>query len=357
MFRTLLVFPMCLKAIRVISPCMICKLSDHLHQVVVLLLMYKESFMSEISIIVPVYNVEKYLARCLESIINQTYQNLEIICVNDGSTDNSLQILNNYAAKDKRIIVINQENKGLSAARNAGLKRAGGTYVSFIDSDDFVHPQFVEILLYLIKQNQADISVARILKNKTQKNIIPETINKANIHAKIESNPLFSILSHQRYRLRFMVCPALYKTSLIVNHLFIEGIYFEDYPWIISLMSQNPKTVITNQQLYYYTYNPGSITKTAFTVKKANDYWTGLKYLLEHFKQNKQGLSFLKKRLVPNIFKTQLKLIEKETKKDDLYSVLADELYWAKKEKLLSIWHNNWFRLRKYHKIMNNKHS
>ena len=312
--------------------------------------------MPKISVVIPVYNVEKYLANCLDSVTNQTYQNLEIICIDDGSTDNSPQILKTFAAKDKRIISIMQKNKGVSAARNAGLQKASGDYIAFIDSDDFVHPQFLEVMLHLLMKNEADVAFCGFVKNKNGQ----PTANKIffeDIRFRTITEPLSSVLNHGRYRIKFMVWNGLYKKKLVQHHLFIEGICFEDYPWIVSLMSQNPKTVITNQQLYYYTYNPGSITKTAFTVKKANDYWTGLKYLFEYFKQNKQGLSFLQKRLVPNIFKTQLQLIEKEAKKDDLYAVLAEELYWAKKEKLLSIWHNNWFRLRKYHKIMNNKHS
>ena len=92
----------------------------------------------KISVIIPVYNAEKYLEQCLDSVILQLYDNLEIICVNDGSTDNSLRILNNYAARDQRIRIVSQENKGLSGARNTGMKYATGDYISFIDSDDYI---------------------------------------------------------------------------------------------------------------------------------------------------------------------------------------------------------------------------
>ncbi len=93
---------------------------------------------SMISVIVPVYNVEKYLSKCLDSIINQTYQNLEIICVDDGSTDSSPMILEEYAKKDSRIKIITRQNGGLSAARNTGVKNATGEFVSFVDSDDWI---------------------------------------------------------------------------------------------------------------------------------------------------------------------------------------------------------------------------
>lgn len=94
--------------------------------------------MPRISVIVPVYNVEEYLERCLTSIVNQTYKDLEIICINDGSTDNSLEILKAFAQKDVRIIIIDQPNQGLSSARNIGISRATGEYISFIDSDDYI---------------------------------------------------------------------------------------------------------------------------------------------------------------------------------------------------------------------------
>ena len=97
---------------------------------------------SIISVIIPVYNVEKYLSRCIESVLNQTYRNLEIIIVDDGSTDDSLNICRRYEKKDKRIKVIHQDNGGLSSARNKGLMNSTGEYISFVDSDDWLHPDF-----------------------------------------------------------------------------------------------------------------------------------------------------------------------------------------------------------------------
>ena len=101
----------------------------------------------KISVIVPVYNTQPFLERCLQSIINNTYKNIEIICINDGSTDRSLNILNVYAAQDNRIILVNQHNRGISAARNAGLNIATGEYISFIDSDDWIHPDYFKLLM------------------------------------------------------------------------------------------------------------------------------------------------------------------------------------------------------------------
>ena len=113
-----------------------------------------------ISIIVPVYNVEKYLARCLESILEQTYKDLEVILVDDGSTDASPQICDQYAEKDKRIRVVHKKNGGLSDARNYGMRIMRGNYVVFIDSDDLIHKQAVELLYQNIKKYNADICYA-----------------------------------------------------------------------------------------------------------------------------------------------------------------------------------------------------
>ena len=110
--------------------------------------------------IIPVYNVEQYLPRCLDSIIGQTFSDLEIVCVNDGSPDNSDKILLEYAKKDPRIKIITQENGGLSAARNTGLKNISGEYVSFIDSDDWIDSDYYEQLLKLVEENDADIAMA-----------------------------------------------------------------------------------------------------------------------------------------------------------------------------------------------------
>ena len=117
-----------------------------------------------ISVIVPIYNVEKYLDRCVGSIINQTYKNLEIILVDDGSPDNCPQMCDDYAKKDSRIKVVHKENGGLSDARNAGMKVATGEYVSFIDSDDYISLDFYETLLETIVDNDSDIVECSVVK-------------------------------------------------------------------------------------------------------------------------------------------------------------------------------------------------
>lgn len=120
--------------------------------------------MIKISVIIPVYNVEKYLRECLNSVINQTLKDIEIICINDGSTDSSLEILKEYAAKDKRISIIDKENEGLSATRNLGINLAKGEYISFVDSDDYLDLNFYEKLYKTAKKFKADIACTNLYR-------------------------------------------------------------------------------------------------------------------------------------------------------------------------------------------------
>lgn len=130
----------------------------------------------KVSIIIPVYNVEKYLEQCLDSIINQNLKNIEIICINDGSTDNSLKILKKYAKKDNRIIILSQTNLGAGAARNRGLAVAKGEYLSFLDADDFFYENMLSEAVHKLETSQSDIAVFEVdlYDNKIQK-IIPDT--------------------------------------------------------------------------------------------------------------------------------------------------------------------------------------
>ena len=119
---------------------------------------------TKISVIVPVYNGEEFLSQCLDSILAQTLQDIEILCVNDGSTDNSLKILKGYAKKDKRIQIINQKNQGLSASRNNAMKIAKGEYLSFVDADDYINKQFLEELYNSAIKENADIALGNIIR-------------------------------------------------------------------------------------------------------------------------------------------------------------------------------------------------
>lgn len=124
--------------------------------------------MSKVSIVIPVYNAELYISRCLDSIINQTYTDLEIICVNDGSKDNSLQILKKYQEKDERIFVIDKENAGVSEARNDAIKRSSGQYITFVDSDDWLEKDAIELMYKALIENNADVVRSNYYINKNE---------------------------------------------------------------------------------------------------------------------------------------------------------------------------------------------
>ena len=135
--------------------------------------------MNKVSIIIPVYNVQKYLRKCLDSIVNQTFKNIEIIIINDGSSDNSLNICKEYSKKDKRINIINKHNEGVSKARNTGLLYATGEYISFIDSDDWVEQNMIEELYNSITSNKADLCICNFIKeNKNKRDYIKSNINQ-----------------------------------------------------------------------------------------------------------------------------------------------------------------------------------
>ena len=208
--------------------------------------------MALISVIVPVYNTEKYLTRCLDSIINQTFSDIEIICVNDGSTDGSADVLKRYAKLDKRIKIINQKNGGISVARNTGLKNISGQYVSFIDSDDWIDIEFYEHLMYLIDSNDADIAMAgmrtvcgRDVFNNTTPNIIT-----SNFIEKIKNLPNGS------------VCDKLFKSDLFNGIEFPRGKYYEDNIVLVQVMYKSNTVAFSNYVSYYYFMNSSGICKT-----------------------------------------------------------------------------------------------
>ena len=140
--------------------------------------------MEKISIVVPIYNVEKYVKKCIESLIKQTYKNIEIILVDDGSTDSSAEIIDEYANKDSRIIAIHQKNKGVSSARNTGLKAARGEYIGFVDPDDYVDCQMYEVMVNKLQASLADLVVCGYSKiwessGKTEKFCLTDKIVSA----------------------------------------------------------------------------------------------------------------------------------------------------------------------------------
>lgn len=205
--------------------------------------------MTKVSIIVPVYNVEKYLKRCLDSLVNQTLKDIEIICVNDGSTDGSLAILDEYVRNDDRIVVINQENSGQSVARNRGIDVAKGEYLGFVDSDDWVSEDYFEKLYNSAIQNNAEIAVGGIIRlhrfnRRKFLTFAKETVTN-DVNLKFE----LCDLPEKSY-----VWNKIYKSSKLkeIGLKFEEGIVFEDCIFTPQALFYFDKMVTVPDTYYFY---------------------------------------------------------------------------------------------------------
>lgn len=231
----------------------------------------------KVSVIVPVYNTEKYLARCLDSVIGQTERNLEIVCVNDGSTDGSAAILERYAAADPRVQVVTQENGGLSAARNSGLDVATGEYVMFVDSDDWIPSDAVAKMLRAAEESCAPVVVsAEYAKDRLKK---PRRVD---VRWTLR-HPALKRLVGQR-KIQSSACNKLYRSDIIRNRRFIEGIYFEDWPFITELFGDIESFALVDEPMYVYFTGETSIVRSPFTEKKAVSYLTGINHIAAFFR-------------------------------------------------------------------------
>lgn len=223
-----------------------------------------------ITVIVPVYNVEKYLRRCLDSIIGQTYQNLEILCIDDGSTDSSGEICDQYAAQDKRIKVFHQENQGLSAARNKGLDAATGEYIAFVDSDDYIVADMYEKMMHAILLHNVEICVCQWQYEFAdgRQVVKAENIDPA-IYGRKSSAEFARFLYHGSYENGVVVAVwnKLYHREVLHTTCF-EGLIHEDDAFNDKINSQNVPICVIKDQLYIYAQNSGSLTNKPFAASK-----------------------------------------------------------------------------------------
>ncbi len=241
-----------------------------------------------ISVIIPIYNVEKYLEKCIESIINQTYKNLEIILVDDGSKDKSDEICDEYAKKDNRIKVIHKENSGVSSARNVGIENSKGEYISFVDSDDWLEKDFIEKLHNIIKENNSDLAQSgyyRVVGENKEK--INSTENIENID---KNEFLIRVLSPQT---GFGLCHMkLIKKKIIGDIRFNENLKAGEDALFNEMISQNiKKATFYGYPLYNYRINENSAVKR-FDKNYPNKYKISMeetkKYLLKNYSDNKK---------------------------------------------------------------------
>jgi len=264
----------------------------------------------KISIIIPMYNVEKYLRRCLDSVLNQTFTEWQAICVDDGSPDKSGEIAEEYAMRDKRFVVVHKENGGLSDARNAGFPCADGEYIMYLDSDDFIHPQTMEIAYETVKKNKSDIAsfaydrfyrpqlmVRHVLHLDTD-NVVPFGIKKRYNIDKLKTRTVDDVFELATERTHNKTNPNrkwlikhcqvwknIYKKSLIKDTPFIKGILFEDFPWWSAIMLKRPRVTVVPLPLYYYIPNFGGIVLSAKQLKIMKSLCVGIKSAYQLYKE------------------------------------------------------------------------
>ena len=221
--------------------------------------------MVKVSVIIPVYNVEIFLEECLDSVVNQTLKDIEIICVNDGSTDNSLSILESYAKKDNRIKIINQENQGVSVSRNNGLKISAGKYICFLDSDDYLEVNTLMESFNISEQYSLDICLFKLINfdDITKKQFTEEYYDMPFLKELVGNN-VFNChdIGETLFRISVTVHSKLFKRDLISTMRFPEGLIFEDNAFFTEAIFKAERVFFLDKYLYHRRLRAGSVTNS-----------------------------------------------------------------------------------------------
>lgn len=268
-----------------------------------------------ISVIVPIYNVEKYLEKCIESIVNQSYKNLEIILINDGSPDSSKEICEKYRQIDSRIVLINKKNGGLSSARNAGLKNATGEIIVCVDSDDWINKDMIQVMYQNLEKYNADLSVCNFeIKDASGKSDIKKFTEQIEILNK-EQAMQYAILPEKFYGFAWN---KMYRRSILKDMLYDESIRKgEDSPFTCQYISRCEKIVYQDIPLYYYRQDTVSISRSKFnegkmTVLKA---YSDILHLLEEQKFSQKTIDLQKVQYANQMLSLLVNIIETDRKK------------------------------------------
>lgn len=274
-----------------------------------------------ISLIIPCYNTQSTITKCLDSVIKQSYQNLEIIIINDGSTDETLDILKKYQERDSRIILINQENSGVSKARNEGIKWATGDYICFIDSDDWVENDYCSILYQAISENKADISIAEAFYEDENGNPAGKQHNSDNSNSIFDKKTALKLLLEDKI-IQSHPWAKLYKSELLKNISFPENLEaFEDYFTMFRVFNSSEMVVKVNEKIYHYVQFADSLSHN-LTPKRAYHFFLALMEAYSFLDSQNVDSSF-RKSIVKNILKKSfmvLKRILRNTNSDEMVS-------------------------------------
>lgn len=232
-----------------------------------------------VSIIVPVYNAEQYISRCISCILDQTYRNIELILVDDGSSDKSAQIIDEESGKDKRIVVIHKINGGASDARNMGLSMCRGSYICFVDADDIIDPEYVMTMLSIAKEYDCDIVQCDYKKVNSRDIIFTRGDNKISV---VSSTDMLNRIYSESNVDTIVLWNKLFKKSVIADIRFPVGIMFEDEVFCPRVIYNASRIAITNSTLYYYYHNNNSVMNMEYSKKKL-DIFTALKLRMDFY--------------------------------------------------------------------------
>ena len=287
--------------------------------------------MVKISVIIPVYNAENYLRQCLDSLEQQSFKDFEMIVVNDGSTDNSLSIIQNYASKDSQIKIISQKNQGLSVARNNALQIAQGKYIAFIDADDWIEPDFLEKMFFSIQSSDADVIQSGFIQNK-----------KSTIYSPKNLTTFLDVLLHVN---KCFVWNKLWKADFLKDNKlkFIPNTYYEDVPFCLEAAFYTKSWNIIDYAGYHYEINPISITNDVSlerVAKRQKDKQIIIQKMVDFFKQKNCKSSELES--VENFLISQLlensDLLNKEAYQNYKKIFGNNDLFIRKRRKALRKW-------------------
>ena len=239
-----------------------------------------EIWQKKVSIVIPCYNVEQYVEKCLDSVIHQTYVNLEIICIDDGSTDTTGIKLDLIAQRDKRIQIIHQKNQGLAETRNIGKEIATGSYIYFLDSDDYIDMNAIEEMVRMAVENDADIIVSGFYMEFANGKKIRNY--KRNVKICLSSSEALGLFLYTRY-INPIACAKLYKSELLKDIWYPKGKLYEDMSTTYKVLEKSEKIIYTSSPYYHYIQRQGSIGKIAnrqvnIQLERAVDeYWKTIK--------------------------------------------------------------------------------
>ena len=245
-----------------------------------------------ISVIVPVYNVEKYLEECLDSIQRQSYVDIEVILINDGSTDNSKEICEKYCKQDSRFLLITQENQGLSAARNSGVAASTGEFIAFVDSDDIILPNYLETLMHYMRE---DVDIVESQFTISKEEFLAESYKELTIL--FEGNSQEAVKIFPKHVLNVNAVTKLYRRSIVEAVPYIDGVIFEDVYCGIGMLKYIRKIIKIDYKGYYYRQRQASIMHRTFTPKNL-DIFTVSDKLIELYSDREELLPYIASFLV-----------------------------------------------------------